>query len=124
MSNLSAAGGPLNLRHLGKQILAGIILGAIAGYAEKNGHEKVALGVIGGVIVITSLDHLGIIRCPWGYHGPGYGDSPIKNPGLGKCVWCVIDFPVRNAALAVSFVGTYGTMTGHLECSSSGCTWK
>ncbi len=112
MSYITKSGGPLDFRHLGKQAVVGVVVGASAGYAEKESYCNVALGILAILVAATALDHLGYLNTPWGYRGPGKNNHALGGLTVQKGFFLIIDFPVRNGVLFLCTLVSYNLMTG------------
>ncbi len=113
MTHVTATGGPLDLKHLGKQTAVGLIVGAAAGYAENQGYHNVTIALFAILVAAMVLDHLGYVQTPWGYKGPGFNEGHnLRGLSAERGAYIIVNFPIRNAALFTGTVLAYYLITG------------
>ncbi len=102
-------------QHLLHQFVAGLVFGLAAGFFAHRGLFSVC-NVIGvSLFVLTILDHLGYVRLPWGWHGPG--SHPPRGHGhitMGDFIWEILIFCINNFVVYLTFLFFYEVAVGQV----------
>ena len=112
---------PQGAGHVWNQFLAGLFFGLTSGYAHHTGHTFAANCISSFLLVITVLDHLGVILVPWGYRGPGTEPGRFRGAmTLDQLVYEFFAFLVNNVTLYVTYILFFLVGSGHLILNRDG----
>ncbi len=113
---------PAGHSHYWNQLFIGVIVGCAAGYAHGVGFYSLANLLTTLLLILTILDHLGVILVPWGYRGPGTEPGRFRGGAItvDQLGYEFLNFLINNCVLYVTYAVFYALSSGHLIITKEG----
>ncbi len=107
--------------HFWNQFFAGVLFGCTSGYLHQIGFFALSNLISTLLLILTILDHLGVVLMPWGYRGPGTEPGRFRGPmTLNQLGYEFFSFLLNNVLLYVTYIFCYAVASGHLQFTKEG----